>query len=72
MTAINWTDPPIVEQVEELHRRGWVVLRDVFSADEMRGHRALLRDYISSTQAKRPDAMDATPFAAAGDPAPAP
>lgn len=72
MIAINRTDPLIVSQVEELHRRGWVVLRNVFSADEMSGHRALLRDYISSTQAKRADAMDATPFASAGDPARAP
>jgi ectoine hydroxylase-related dioxygenase (phytanoyl-CoA dioxygenase family) len=72
LTDINWTDPLIVSQVNELHRRGWVVLRNVFSPDEMSGHRALLRDYISSTQAKRPDAMDAAPFASAGDSAPAP
>ncbi len=67
MTVINWTDRFIINQVKELHRRGWCVLRNVFAPDEMAGHRALLLDYIASTQAKSPNAMDATPFAATGD-----
>jgi ectoine hydroxylase-related dioxygenase (phytanoyl-CoA dioxygenase family) len=65
LTAIDWTDPLIVNQVNDLHRRGWAVLRNVFSPEEMTGHRELLRDYISSTQAKSPGAIDAMPFAAA-------
>jgi hypothetical protein len=71
-TAIDGTQALLTSHEDWFRQRGWITLRSIFSPEEMKGFRPVLRGYIADTQAKTPGALDAAPFASTGEHEPVP